>query len=295
MSKYPLVTGQPGFTEQQPIRNTWSASTGFTLTRVWEGPSELYDAFVQNELPVGFSEMETEHKATGVTIVKATYGSQIVAGNVIENPDPLTTTWTMQGAMDQRHLLEHPKTFTLNTRKNGWPTAIENLAKTYHAEVYDAIKRAVAPAAPKTFTWVGTTATSGWDVPGATDDEKTWANQLYRALVRNPDASYIQPTYVLRKTQVMNRLTQQVAAYQYVGYILSYTALLSAEPTLSEQPYSPDLVLLGLTGLDAYKWHKQSPQTEQMGKGKFQLTQEYVGVMEYEEFSYPYLETWPGA
>ncbi len=270
------------FTEQ-PSERTWTATAGFQLVRVWEGPEEEKDAFFASIAPAGYIALRESNRPLGQrsttdpTVrnwvrIELTYGVATTAGGS-EDPGLISRTWTLQPTEEQVHILNHPATIPLWQRDRTWPQRIKAYAENYADRVAQAL--ALNPAAPPTTT-ISTPASPS----GATSDEIAQAGRLLDILLRDLNATGIVTLYTLRKTEVVNNLTALQAIHTNVNRPYTYTALTTSEPTL------PAAALLNASGLSSMKWLKKAPVVEQLSGGLFQIVQEYESGFYFAQYLY---------
>lgn len=283
------LTGNTGFVEE-PIEDKWSATSGQSYVRTWVGPKSGMVAFLTSTIPGGFTELTRYYSPTAlvnsfvrIRAVYATTPSGTGGGTVT---DPIITTWTLQGSEVQKHIMAHPKTFMLTRRNKSWPAKIEAHAKRYRANIKRMVElgQSIASEEPAQFSWA---------FADQSDAEMEWAHNLEVILCNDPDSVYEAAEYRLMKRQQVNSATTVVVAHLHVGDVLSTAALETSEPTLSATPAPPGRVLIGYAGLAAYKWHKKPAVVTETSRGRFEIAQSYLGVVDFDPYKYTYHATWP--
>lgn len=277
------------FTEQ-PSERTWTATAGFQLVRVWEGPEEEKDAFFASIAPPGYIALRESNRPLGrvsttdATVrnwvrIELTYGIATTAGGS-DDPGLISRTWTLQPTEETVHALSHDATVPLWTRDRTWPNRIKAYVDNYSDRVAQAL--ALNPSVPPTVTLSTPAAPSG-----ATADEIAQAGRLLDILLRDSNSVGIISRYTLRKTEVVNNLTALRASHANVNRPYTYAALIHFEPTL------PSAALIDAAGLTSLKWLKKAPVVEQLAGGLFQIVQEYEAGPDFLQYYYGTAITYP--
>lgn len=271
-------------------RKRWSSAQGWVLVRTWRGPRDEVDAFVADDLPDNYSELEIAQELDGWNTVTATYSIANYVGDPSTETGLVSRTWTLESAVQNVPLIGHPKavhldalTLALGTPER-WVYLIQLSVQFYRYQM-ERFKRSEIDTAP-TFLhpyWDGTVipgSTPANTVTGAVTADYQFAKTLAEALIKDDNAGYLEFSYVLRKTEVVSTFTALVASHTNVGRFFSYAGISAAEPTM------PGAALIGAGSLPTLHWLKQPPQVQQVSGGQFQIQQDYMGAAAFDAAIY---------
>jgi hypothetical protein len=200
----------------------------------------------------------------------------------IASPD-LTATWTLDGNDIEQSIWLLPKV-----------RAVFNLIpdlKT-RAKIRDEIERLVrgeyTEDEAKTVSGIvveltaAATGQPGPAEPSVYGEFADIVNGLIGSLVQGVE-SFPVSTYVLRKTQVLNPLTNVSPGFEDSNKALSLSALVVREPGI------PLNIAGVLTGIGGY-WQKKTPQASQAADGRWTYTVEYWHADRVDPFLYQVIE-----
>lgn len=181
-----------------------------------------------------------------------------------QQPDPISTTWTMVPNMLELDIMSHAKV------QNGFP-GVPGLS-TYTTQALLDFKR-------KLQDLLSGNATSE-PTPGSL------LEFVYNRKAREISTITV-PQYVLRKTQTVFSKSQITASHTNVGKVFNKDKLRASEPTLPSailiDPIKLDAVMQGQTELS---WLKFAPEVDQTTGGRYQIIQEYWSLAYYDPVLY---------
>lgn len=264
-----------GFHETKDREREYNLGQGWTITRFYEGPAELEDAFIAT---IPWATKISTRKDGLLIKVSASYESQ--TGNPGEDPntgaaDPVFEGWTLTCNILQRPLVEMPKI--------GYRMLRANIAKVL-AQVRAWQKKVDDTTDPTTIDL--TTFVNGLNlVNGANANETFDGRILFEELVmgRN-EFEVVQP--VLRHVLNVTSISQVKASVTNVGRAYYWSALVQAEPSL------PTAIIIGVETLETvsvdvdWKWQKRGPTVDISSDGKRTITQEYYAWEAFDTWRY---------
>ncbi len=270
-----------GFHETKEREREYNVGQGWMITRFYEGPSELEDAFIAT---IPWATKITTRKDGLLVKVSASYESK--TGNPSEDPntgaaDPIFDGWTLTGNTLQMSLVSMPKI--------GLRMLTSNIAKVF-AQVRAWQKKVDDTTDPTTLnldTFRDALVLS--HPPGVGDpgnsNETFDGRILFEELVldRN-EIEVVQP--VLRHVQVVTATSQVKASATNVQRAYTWNALKAAEPTL------PSAIIIGVETLEEmnslldWKWQKRCPTVDVQADGKRSITQEYWAWEAFDTWRY---------
>jgi hypothetical protein len=290
--------GNVHFTEQ-PSSIQFREGAGWRRVRTWTGAKALLGQPGEFVLPDFACDVDVKYGPVQAEI-QATY--QLV--------DPTSFTWELIGNDYQVSIWEHPRMVTI---MNALPS--DDARVTLAAAILKA-SRQDPPTLPSKLD-IGTT------IVGAIKDE---VKAFYTRLLLQQDSFYVSQ-YVLSKTILASSKSDQVstqseflANHTDVLSIYTYAQLLVEEPTLikgsgatganavwtnvfSETPIPDGTLevygsnLINLSGLGPagqnLLWQKRTPKVQLMQRGMWQVSQEYWGAVNFDNWKYHYKGTPP--
>lgn len=266
---------QYGFNETKDLEREYNIGQGWTITRFYQGPADLEDAFIAT---IPWATRISSRKDGLLVTITASYESK--TGDPNENPntdkaDPIFEGWTLTCNTLQRPLVELPKI--------GYRMLRGNIAKVL-GQVRAWQKKVDDTTDPTTID-LGT-FTSGINLTnGFNPDETTDGRILFEELVmgRN-EFEIVQP--VLRHVLNVTSTSQVKASVTNVGRAYTWAKLKNVEPTL------PGAIIIGIdeletmNGLVQWKWQKRGPTVDIQSDGKRQVTQEYWAWEAFDTWRY---------
>lgn len=253
------------FIEQPSGGRRYRPETGWTRVRIWKGATNQVNAFLEQTTIAGFLTVEIEDDPDGYSTVKCDYAYDPASGGQgsTSQPDPLARTWELIPNRIEKSVWEQP-----------WVT---KALKEYPANEIAGIRQFIELALeefkdPNSFT-IGVR-------PGFSDEFKP----LYMLLLKKVEA-FRDTQYVLRKTEtVIPTISGLKAQHSNVGRFFTYAQLVEHEPTLDAAKLI-DSANLGPGGLGLI-WFKFAPEVRELGRGQWQIVQEYEGDYDYEPSIY---------
>ncbi len=273
-----------GFHETKEREREYNIGQGWTITRFYEGPAELEDAFIAT---IPWATKISTRKDGLLIKVSASYESQ--TGNPSEDPntgaaDPVFEGWTLTCNILQRPLVEMQKIGYRMLRKN--IAKVLSQVRAWQKKVDDTTD----PTTIDLTTFVnGLVLTHGVNdgYPGdpGNDNETFDGRILFEELVmgRN-EFEVVQP--VLRHVLTVTSLSQVKASMTNVGRAYYWSALVQAEPSL------PTAIIIGVDTLETvsvgidWKWQKRGPTVDISSDGKRTITQEYYAWEAFDTWRY---------
>lgn len=252
MIKY---AGTSDFIEQPPKRR-FRSGTGWSRVRIWRGPKNKCDDFLNAQIAIGgvllgALNLEVEEEAEGYAIVTADFAVEGATGTQSTTPaDPISRKWTLQGNDVQASVWALP-----------W---VQRLLRTKSAGDLSEISKLMEQGLTegKTFSFA--------------DVEM----EMLFILLASKEESFDISQQVLRKVETVSVLSSIKAAHQGVNRIYLYDQLIAAEPTLDAA------ALIDAAGLKDYAWKKGTPTVDEVSRGQYQITQEYLAVQEADPWIY---------
>lgn len=290
-----------------PIPNTlilkssdpvWDSSTGYQVESVYEGTateSELtsvWNDFIAagalrvrtQKSPFKFDALgESSYEAT-VTVTWASTGQSGDPGNPAD-PDYglFSRNWSLDFEDDQVALIASTRAEELMAWDTDWPMRIQLAAARYRAAWTDYLRAEVAAAGSGTMPererdFHPIVRISGSGVAPSGIQRNTIAVWMFDRLTNDEDAVSRVKRPVLTKDEVVAPISNVRASSVDVGRIFRYNTLLSRETSLA------GAVLLNLSQVSTRFpfWLKEPPHTSVTQQGRFQLSQQYIGVAAYD-------------
>lgn len=272
-----VIIGQGQFVEREPSE-TWDSNAGWATVRTWVGPLSQYQAFVQSQIPGGYTQFRKSQTSQTVTI-EASYPISLAGGSDQPQPDPISTTWTLS---------YEKKEFTLY--HSAYLRQVLSGTTVRMGQLKRAIELCVAAFSDPTPSETGfsswacfpsyyideeeepVSAISQWDSLSA--EVQSILREVYARFLDDAGTFEV-ATPVLRKQHLLSSVSQITASHKNIGALHTQAKLYTDEPTL------PSALLIGLDdpSFASYSWLKETPTIEATSQGRWELTQEYRGVL----------------
>lgn len=259
-----------------PTPQTYSPATGITTQRRFKVLKTSAASFTSSLAAQGYG---WEYAPDD--------GSPYAVVTTIASPD-LTTTWTLDGNDLEQPIWLLPKVRAMFAlvgdlkERAAIRKDIESLVRGDYeddtAKTVQAIKDRIAAAALAQPQGPGIEPTLP-DISGQIDDI---VDGLIRSLVSSVEAFPVS-SYVLRKTMVLNPLTDVSPGFENANRVFSLSALVNAEPGI---PLNIAGVLTELAGY----WQKKTPQASQAADARWTYTVEYWYAETVDRFLYEVIE-----
>jgi len=232
--------------KEQPSELRFRSGSGWSNARTWIGAPHELDNFLDTGLPPLFTALSIR-KGVVQTVVEAEYGVEDGRNN---SPiaDPISRIWTLDGTDVELSVWALPWVQAYLT------TRPASEMRTINQFMSDALRD-------------GT--------PEQLDG--TALKKLY-VLLSTKQETFRHTEHVLRKVQVVTRESELKAVHTDVNRVFNYHQLVQAEDTL------PVAELIDAASLQDYLWLKGSPKVDQIGRGQFQINQEYTSGWIFEPF-----------
>lgn len=287
------ITGLPTGWSNPSTTREWALETGWTVTHHCEGPRASVDGAI-SALPAGYltfsideehwSDNDTDPEKSGKATLTVTYAFEGDSGNpdIPGTSDGLISlTWSREWTVEDSSLVDAPNLKALRDYEIvvgdlaglGWLAAIEEAAKAYRQYRFQwALDEVVGPPTnPYAFF---PAAPSGAPLTAE-------AFEIYRELIRNPDASYVHYRPTLRKNMTLSRAFSASLWTEIVDDVtMTQAQLLVHEPTLTSVPYLYDK-------LTNWLWKPGRPGISITNMGQFHYQVDYEGVRETNSGVYP--------
>lgn len=249
--------GSSEWLEQPGSREGWRQSTGNFTTRTWEGPTSTLASFLLNQLPKG-SLISYEKEFNGITAkVVAEYQAPQPGNGLGQTTEPglIERYWELDGNDLELSLWRKPDVVA----------QLDGLSQSEIALVRGRIEGLVAGTATESVPYSG--------------NEPLYL--LEKALSRGIE-SFEVSQYVLRRTETVYRNTNLYPNYEKIGYQFTYPAIIAAEPSLVTDN------LIKAAKLEKVIWVKRTPKVRRSAKNIWEITLEYWGADQWNEWLHPY-------
>lgn len=253
-----------------PTPQSYNPATGITTQRRFKVLKTSAPAFTASLTANGYAWEYSPDDGSPYSVV-----------TTLSSPE-LTTTWTLDGNDLEQPIWMLPKVKAMFSRmadlkKRAKIRAdIEGLVRGEFTndplKTVESIKADVTDAIAGTTT--GTDVVEEIDI-GQTDDI---VDGLIKSLVNGVEA-WPTSAYVLRKTMVLNPVTNVSPGFQNANKVFSLDALVREEPGI------PLNIAQALTSIRGY-WQKKTPQAAQAADGRWTYTVEYWWAKEVDRFLY---------
>ena len=259
-----------------PTPQTYSPATGITTQRRFRVLKTSAPSFTASLTAQGYGWEYAPDDGSPYSII-----------TTISSPE-LTTTWTLDGNDLEQQIWVLPKVkamFALVSdlkERAGIRRDIESLVRGDYEEdtekTVQGIKDRITSAALAQPQGPGIDPTLP-DINGQIDDI---VDGLIRSLVSGVEAFPVS-SFVLRKTMVLNPLTNVSPGFENANKVFALTALVQAEPGI------PLNIAGVLTSLGGY-WQKKTPQASQSADARWTYTVEYWYAENVDRFLYEVIE-----
>lgn len=267
-----MITHFGRYTQYElPSPATWSPATGLTRQRRFRLLKTEVDAFTAPLIAEGYGIEVSPDEATPFAIV-----------TTIASPD-LTTTWTLDGNQLEKQIWQHAPVRALFSKI---PDP-KNRAMMRH-DIEALVRGEYTSDARKTMTELKAvlkaiaTDPVGDGLPNVDGREDDVFDAIVKTLIEGVE-TFVTSSFVLRKTSILNPLTNVSPGFENSNKLFSLAALIREEPTL------PANVRGWIESLKGY-WQKQTPQASQAADGRWTFTLEYWYAEDFNRFLYESVE-----
>lgn len=254
-----------------PTPQTYSPATGITTQRRFKLLKTSVPAFTAGLAAQGYGwEMSPDDGTPYATVT------------TITSPE-LTTTWTLDGNQLEKQIWQHAPVRALFSKI---PDP-KNRAMMRH-DIEALVRGEYTADARKTMTELKAvlkaiaTDPVGEGLPNVDGREDDVFDAIVKTLIEGVE-TFVTSSFVLRKTSILNPLTNVSPGFENANKLFSLAALVREEATL------PDNVRGWIESLKGY-WQKQTPQASQAADGRWTFTLEYWYAEDFNRFLYEAIE-----
>ncbi len=271
----PTYIGETGFS-LQPSPTSFTEGQGWSTTLSYRGASNKLADFLQQIVVIGLTfggitglriSPDGPYTNADVTFAQSPYNPNPAGA------DPIARTWNLRANMVEQDVNNHPRILTGFTLGGVTYPGLY----TYTQSEMIAWRKQLA------FMLSGEESSSL--------DPSTIKAVIFGLLSRGEN-SFDVPQYVLKKTDTVFSKTQLVPIYENVSKIHNYHDLVVAEPTLPSAGLIDALNLaLAKIHQKPINWLKMPPEVDNVTAGRYQISQEYLGLSNFNPYMYDTVST----